>query len=79
MNREPAAIVASITGAAVAIIALVVSFGLDISNDQQSAILGVVAVVAPLVAGLVIRGKVFAPATVARVAGRHVADGPVDA
>ena len=63
MYKEPAAIIAAITGAATAIIALVVSFGLDLTNDQQSAILGVVAVVAPLVAGLAIRSKVFSPAT----------------
>ncbi len=67
MNREPAAIVASVTGAATAIIALVVAFGLDLTADQQTAILGVVAVAAPLIAGVVIRSKVFAPATVADI------------
>jgi hypothetical protein len=63
MYKEPAAIVAAITGAAVALIALVVSFGLDLTNDQQSAILGVVAVAAPVIAGFVIRSKVFSPKT----------------
>lgn len=58
MNREPAAIIGSITAAASAIIALVVAFGLDLSDEQTAAILGVVAVVAPIVAGFVTRGKV---------------------
>lgn len=74
MNREPATIIASITGAATAIIALVVAFGLDLSTDQQTAILGVVAVAAPLIAGVVIRSKVFAPATVADIVSTR-ADG----
>ncbi|HLR83959.1 MAG TPA: hypothetical protein VK059_03365 [Nocardioidaceae bacterium] len=48
MNREPVVSVASLTAAVSAVITLAVSFGLDLSGDQQKAILGVVAVVAPL-------------------------------
>ena len=71
MKTEPAAIVGTVTAVVAAIIALLVAFGLDISQDKQVAILGVVTVVTPLIASLVIRGKVFAPATVERIEGRH--------
>ena len=68
MNREPVAIIGAVTAAATAILALVVAFGLDVSPDQQAAILGVVAVLAPLTATLVTRSWVYAPATVERLA-----------
>ena len=67
MNREPVAIIGAVTAAATAILALVVAFGLDVSPDQQAAILGVVAVLAPLTATLVTRSWVYAPATVERL------------
>lgn len=64
MHSEPAISVASITAAVTAVLALLVSFGVSLSPDQQLAILGVVAVVGPLVVGLVTRGRVYAPETV---------------
>ncbi len=64
MNREPAAIIGTITAAVTAILALLVAFGLDIEPEQQAAILGVIAVIAPVVATLITRSAVFAPATV---------------
>lgn len=64
MSTEPATIVGSITAAATAIIALLVAFGMDLTQDQQNAILGVVAVAAPVIAAVIIRGKVYAPKTV---------------
>jgi hypothetical protein len=64
---EPLWSVGSITAAVTAIIALLAAFGLDISDDQQSAILGVVAVAAPLVVAALSRGRVYSPATVARL------------
>lgn len=63
MYKEPAAIVGAATGVVTAVLAIVVAFGVDLSDDQQKAILGIVAAVAPIVAGIVIRGKVFSPAT----------------
>lgn len=63
MNTEPALTVASITAAVTAALALLVSFGLNISADQQTAILGVVAVVAPFVVGIATRPKVTPVAT----------------
>src|SRR5690606_36934868 len=67
MATEPATIVGTITAAATAIIALLVAFGLDLSDEQQQAILGVVAVAAPVIAAVVIRGKVYAPKTAQEV------------
>lgn len=58
MNREPVAIVGTITGIVTALIALFVAFGLDLNRDQQTAILGVVAAVAPLVAAYFARRRV---------------------
>lgn len=65
---EPLLSVGSITAGVTTLIALVVAFGLPLSGDQQTAILGVVAVVAPLVVSVVGRSRVWSPASVARVA-----------
>lgn len=58
MNREPLVTTATITALVSAVIGLLVVFGVPLSKEQEAAILGVVAVVAPLVVGLVARGKV---------------------
>ncbi len=58
MSSEPLVTVASITAGVAAIIALLVSFGIPVTPEQQTAILGVVAVVAPIVVALVARGRV---------------------
>lgn len=58
MNREPLITVASITAAVVAVLSLLTAFGMPLTDDQRQAILGVVAVAAPLVVGLVARAKV---------------------
>lgn len=63
MQTEPAGMVATITGAVTAVIALLVAYGFDISNEQQVALLGVVAVIAPVIAGIVTRSKVASPAS----------------
>ena len=58
MSSEPLVTVASITAGVAAIIALLVSFGIPVTPEQQTAILGVVAVVAPIVVALVARERV---------------------
>ena len=63
MNEQPAAIVGTITAAAAALIALFVAFGIDLTPDQQAAILSAAAVAAPLIAALFIRRRVYSPAT----------------
>lgn len=58
MKREPVLTVASITALVSAIVALLVAFGLDLTGDQEKAILGVAAIVAPILVGLFSRPKV---------------------
>lgn len=58
MTREPLVTVASISATVAAVIALVVAFGVDLTQDQTSAILGVVGVLAPLLVALATHGKV---------------------
>lgn len=70
MQTEPAVIIGSITAVVTAILALLVAFGMDISPDQQAAILGMVAAVAPIVAAVFIRQRVFSPATTQRIANQ---------
>ena len=49
MKNEPVLTVAGVTAAVSAVIALLVAFGVDLTEAQTNAILGVVAVAAPLV------------------------------
>lgn len=63
MQTEPAAIIGAISTAVASILALLVAFGLDITQEQQVAILAVVAAVGPIVVALLIRPKVVSPAT----------------
>ncbi|TCB97591.1 hypothetical protein E0H26_11785 [Micromonospora zingiberis] len=69
-QSEPVMSAATITAAVTAVIALLVAFGLELSEGQTAAILGVVAVVGPLVAGWWARRSAYAPATVARLLRR---------
>lgn len=63
MRTEPALIVGVVTAA----IALLISFGVGITDEQNVAILGLVAVLAPIVSAAITRGFVT-PAK-----GRHEA------
>lgn len=54
-RTEPLITVATVTAAVTAILALLTAFGISLSDQQQTAILGVVAVAAPLVVALVAR------------------------
>lgn len=63
MDKEPAIIVGTITAIVSTVLVLLKSFGVGISEDQQNAIRGLVAVVAPLIAAFVIRGFVVSPKT----------------
>lgn len=64
---EPLVSVGTITAVAAAALALLVTFGLHLTADQQTAIIGVISVVAPVVVAVWGRRKVFSPATVARL------------
>ncbi|MFI6266169.1 hypothetical protein [Micromonospora sp. NPDC051006] len=69
-STEPLLNVGSLTAAVTAVIGLLVAFGLPISDDQKTAILGVAAVAAPLVVTALSRGRVYSPATVAKLLRR---------
>ena len=58
MKREPLVSVAVVTSIIGAVLALLKSFGVDITNEQQAAISGLALVVAPLVVALFVRPKV---------------------
>jgi uncharacterized membrane protein YoaK (UPF0700 family) len=63
MKTEPAIILGAITTGVTAIIGLLVVFGIPLSEDQQKAILTVVAALAPIALGLITRRFVYSPAT----------------
>lgn len=65
-EREPAVLVAGITALLTALVAVLVTW-LPISDDQQAALLGLVGAAAPVIAGLVTRGRVYSPSTVAQI------------
>jgi hypothetical protein len=67
MYREPAITIGTITAAVAAVLALLASFGLHITDDQQTAILAVVAVAGPFIVGALIRPRVSSPATTDRL------------
>lgn len=58
MKNEPLVTLASITAGVTALLALLVAFGIPITQEQQVAILGVVAVAAPFVVAVAGRGRV---------------------
>lgn len=66
-STEPLISVGTITAAATAVIALLVTVGLPISGGQQAAILTAIGVLAPVVVAVWGRRRVYAPATVARL------------
>lgn len=69
-STEPLVSVGTITAAATAVVGLLVAFGLDLTDTQRTAILGVVGVLAPVVVAVWGRRRVYAPATVARLLRR---------
>ena len=70
MATEPAAIIGTITAIVTALIAFAVAFGINLSDDQQAAILGLVAALAPIVAALLTRRKVYSTASTQKIANR---------
>ncbi len=68
---EPLLSTGTIVTTATAILALIVSFGVPVTDAQQAAILGVLAVTAPLLVAIVGRGRVYAPDTVRALLARE--------
>jgi len=58
VKKEPAITIGTISAAVAAVLALLVAFGIPVTDDQQTAILGVVAALGPIVTGLIVRRKV---------------------
>jgi hypothetical protein len=71
LKTEAAQIVAYITSAVSAGIALFVAFGPDLTDDQTAAILGATAVLAPIIAGLITRSQVYSQASVEGIANQQ--------
>lgn len=71
--KEPLLPVAAISAFVVSAIALGVAYGLNISDDQQAAILGFIAPAAVIVTVIWSRLRVFAPRTVRQLVHQAVA------
>jgi hypothetical protein len=69
-KTEPLVSVGTITAAGAALLALVAAFGLRLNDDQQAAVLGILAVVAPIIVAWWGRRKVYSPSTVAKLLRR---------
>ena len=79
LNKEAAVIVSSITGFAVAVIGLLVAFGIDVSEAQQKAIVATIIASAVMVAavGPVIRRFVYSKDSVQKIATKAAKTGRV--
>lgn len=67
MKSEPTITITTITTLVSAVFVLLVAFGLDISSDQQTAILAIIGSVYPVVTALWVRKSVYAPDTVQQI------------
>lgn len=70
-SSEPAMAVGTVTAAVGVLLTLLMAFGVDLTETQLQAILGAVLVFAPLVQGVITRGQVYSPKTVARMLRRN--------
>lgn len=67
-GKEPAIAVGSAASVIVALFYLIMTLFPDILNDtQEEAIVGIIAILAPIVAAVIIRSKVWSPASVKEV------------
>lgn len=64
---EPLITVGTVTALVTTGLALLVAFGIPVSDDRQAAILGVIGVVAPLVVMAIGRARVWSPASVRKL------------
>ncbi len=72
MNSEPALSIGGVSAVVNAGIALLVTYGFEISDEQQGAIIAFAAALAGLLSAILIRMHVFAPTSVEKItaAGR---------
>lgn len=78
MKSEALLTVGSIGAFVAAIIVLARSFGVGITDDQQNALLGFVAVAAPFLVGLIGRQFVYSQDTVQDIADKAAVTGTPD-
>jgi hypothetical protein len=71
--EEPVLSTASIVTVVTAVLALLVALGLPVNDDVQAAVLSAIAVIAPIVLGLLARSKVFSPFTAGAMARAEAA------
>ncbi len=69
---EPVLTAASVVTVVTALLAAAVSFGLPVSDDQQAAILAAIAVVVPVILGIIARNRAWAPLTVGQTVRAEV-------
>lgn len=77
MATEPARVLGLLSTAVASVLALLVVFGVNLTEGQVAGILGVIAGVGPLVTAFLIRGKVYSPASVRRLVKHGVEVGVV--
>ena len=70
-SGEPALSVGAVAAAVGAVLTLLITFGVDLSEAQTEAILGVVLIAGPVVLAAITRSRVFSPATVAKLLRRR--------
>jgi hypothetical protein len=63
-DNEPSITAGAISALAAAVLTVLVSFGIPLTSEQREAVLGLVAVVAPIIVALLIRGHVTPSAKV---------------
>ncbi len=69
-SREPARAVGSVVAVATALVGVLVAFGVGINDTQARAVVALVIALgaaAPFIAGMLIRNRVYSPATVAKM------------
>lgn len=73
VKREPATVISVVTGLITAIIGLLVAFGIDVSQEQQTAIISVVVALSAVIAlvGPIIRQFVYSPNSVETIANQQ--------
>lgn len=79
LNKEPAVIVTAVSGAMTAVIGLLVAFKIDVTQDQQNAIIACVSAFSALIAllGPILRSYVWSPNSVKDVAETAARTGDV--
>ena len=77
MDQEPSITIGVISTVVASALTMAVAFGAPITQEQQTAILGFVAAVGPLITALFIRRRVYAPQTVRRMVSNAAKGGPL--